>query len=50
LEKIDGVTDIQTDIVNRTCSFKVTKPSVDVQAQLNEYAKSNEHLAGFTIK
>lgn len=50
LEKIDGVTDIQTDIDGRTCSFKLTKPDVDYKAKLEEFAKSNSHLAGYEIQ
>jgi len=47
--KIDGVTDIQTDPTNRTCSFKVTNPDVDYKEKLAEFAKTNTHLAGYEI-
>jgi hypothetical protein len=50
VSKIDGVTDIQTDIPNRTCSFKLTKPDVDYRTQLEEFAKTNSHLAGYEIQ
>jgi len=50
LEKIDGVTDIKTDIAGRLCSFKVTDPNVDYRSKLAEYAKSNEHLADYEIQ
>jgi copper chaperone CopZ len=49
LVKIDGVTDIETDIANRTCSFKLTKPGVDYKAKLAEFAKTNSKLAGYEI-
>jgi hypothetical protein len=49
LEKIDGVTEIETDIANRTCSFKLTKPDVDYKAKLEEFAKTNTHIAGYEI-
>jgi hypothetical protein len=49
LVKIEGVTDIETDIANRTCSFKLTKPGVDYKARLAEFAKTNSKLAGYEI-
>jgi len=49
LAKIAGVTDIETDIVNRTCSFKLTNPDVDYKARLEELAKTNTHIAGYKI-
>ena len=49
MAKIDGVSDIQTDIPGRSCRFKV-KPDVDYQAKLDEFAKSNDKLAGFEIQ
>ena len=48
--KIDGITDIETDAANRVCSFKVTKVDVDYQGQLAEFAKTNSHLAEYTIQ
>ena len=48
--KIDGVIDIETDPINRVCSFKVTKPDVDYLAQLADFAKTNSHLAGYEIQ
>jgi copper chaperone CopZ len=50
LEKIDGVTDIETDISGRSCSFKVTDPDVDYNSKLAEFAKSNEHLAEYSVQ
>jgi hypothetical protein len=50
LAKIDGVTDIQTDISGRLCSFKVTDPGVDYESKLAEYAKTNDHLADYEIQ
>jgi len=47
--KIDGVTNIETDPVKHVCSFKV-KPGVDYESKLAEYAKTNEHLAGYEIQ
>ncbi len=50
MEKIDGVVDIETDISNRICSFKLTKADVDYESQLAEFAKTNSHLAGYEIQ
>ena len=50
LSKIDGVVDIQTNVPNRICSFKVAKPDVDYKSQLAEFAESNKHLAGYEIQ
>lgn len=49
MQKIDGVTEIETDIAKRTCSFKLTKPDVDYQAKLTEFAKTNTKLAGYEV-
>jgi hypothetical protein len=49
LEKIDGVTEIETDIANRKCTFKLANPDVDYQAKLSEFAETNRHLADFEI-
>lgn len=49
MEKIDGVVEINTDTANTTCSFKVTKPDVDYKSKLEEFAKTNSHLKGYTI-
>ena len=50
LQKIDGVTDIQTDPAKRICSFRVTNPDVDYKAKLAELAQTNTHLADYTIQ
>ena len=50
MEKIDGVTDIQTDPAKQVCTFKVTKPDVDYRAKLAEFAANNSHLAGYEIQ
>jgi hypothetical protein len=50
VEKIDGVTDIVTDVANRSCTFKVTKPGVDFESNLAEFAKTNAHLKDYEIQ
>ena len=42
--------DIETDTSNRICVFKLTKPDVDYQAKLAEFAETNKHLAGYEIQ
>lgn len=43
------MTDIETDINERVCSFRVNK-DVDYKARLAEFAKTNTHIAGYTIQ
>ena len=50
MTKIPGVTDIETDIDARRCTFKVTDPNVDYEAELAKYAETNTHLADYTIE
>ena len=50
MEKIDGVAEIVTDVANRTCTFKVTKPDVDYKAKLAEFAKTNGKLKDYAIQ
>ena len=48
--KIDGVTDIVTDVASQTCTFKVAKSDVDYEAKLAEFAKTNQHLKDYVIQ
>jgi len=50
LTKIDGITDIKTDTKNQVCSFRVANPTLDYKAKLDEFAKTNSHLKGFSIR
>jgi hypothetical protein len=49
LSKIEGVSEIETDIAGRTCTFKISDPS-ELESQLAEFAETNSHLEGFTIE
>jgi hypothetical protein len=49
LTKIETVTDIETDINERVCSFRVGK-DVDYKSRLEEFAKTNEHIEGYSIQ
>ena len=50
LETITGITDIKTDPGNQVCSFRVTDPTLDYKAKLDEFAKTNTHLKEFTVQ
>ena len=47
LTKIDGVTDITTDPIALTCSFKTTNP--EIENLLAKAAETNEKLAEYSI-
>lgn len=51
LEKVPGITDIQTDIPSRVCSFKMEKSmSVDdLKAKLDDFSKTNDHIANWKM-
>ena len=49
LTKVDGVSDIQTDVPNRLCTFKFATNRGDINAQLAKLAQTNEHIAGFEL-
>ena len=49
MAKIQGVSEIKTDTSNTTCEFRVTKDVADLKAKLDEFAKTNEHLAEWTF-
>ncbi|HMO13477.1 MAG TPA: heavy-metal-associated domain-containing protein [Pirellulaceae bacterium] len=49
LQQIPSITEIETDPVNRTCSFKVAK-NVDYKRKLAEFAKSNDHLKDYAVQ
>jgi hypothetical protein len=44
------VVDIETDVANRICTFKVTSSDIDYQSQLAELAKTNKELADYEIQ
>ena len=50
MKKVDGFTEIKTDVPGRACTFKVTKKDFDYKAKLTELAKKNKHLKDFEIK
>lgn len=49
LAKVSGVTEIETDIKTTICKFKLDDPKLDIKAKLDELAKTNDHIAGWTF-
>ena len=49
LANVEGVSDIHTDIKQRSCQFKLANKDLDLKAKLTELAQSNEHINGFEI-
>jgi hypothetical protein len=49
LEKIDTVTDIETDRSKQVASFRVSK-TVDYKSKLEELAKTTPKLADYSIQ
>jgi len=50
LTKVEGITDLKTDVPSRLCSFKVTDENLDIKAKLKELAKNNSHIKGYSIQ
>lgn len=48
MKKLEGVSDIECDTKNRVATFKVTDK--EYETKLAEFAKTNSHLADFTIQ
>ena len=49
MAKIETVSDIETDTEKLVCSFRIGK-DVDYKSRLEEFAKTNEHIEGFSIQ
>jgi len=47
LAKIEGVSEIKTDITKKLTTFKAP-PDFDVDGTLNELAATNEHIKGWS--
>ena len=49
LKKVESVSDITTDPKTHIATFKLPKDSkLDLTAKLTEFAKTNEHMKGWT--
>ena len=50
LAKIDGISDIKTDIKQRSCQFKLANKDLDLKAKLDDFVtQGNDHLKNFEI-
>ena len=49
LEKIPGIKDITTDITTNIATFKAPTPQPELKTKLDEFAKTNEHMKGWTF-
>ena len=49
LEKLDGIKDITTDFKTNVATFKIATPQADLKKKLDEFAKKNEHMKGWTF-
>ena len=48
LQAVDGVTHIETDLDEQTCSFKLDE-STDVEELLNSLAEKNDKMSEWTF-
>ena len=44
-----GVSNIETDIETHVCKFYLADKKLDVKAKLDEFAKTNDHIAGWSF-
>ncbi len=50
LAKVDGISEIHTDIKKRTCQFQLANKDLDLKAKLDEFVtQGNDHLKNFEI-
>ena len=49
LEKLKGIQDITTDYMKNVATFKIAIPQADLKKRLDEVAKKNEHMKGWTF-
>ena len=49
LAKLDGVSDVETDVSGKSCKFKLGDKDLDLEAKLEELSADNESLKGFKV-
>ena len=49
LEKLKGIKDITTDYNKHVATFKIATPQADLKKKLDEFAKTNEHMKGWSF-
>jgi hypothetical protein len=50
LAKIPEVKDVRTDLGTKTCQILLKDKDFDIKAKLEELAKTNDHLEGWSFK
>jgi hypothetical protein len=46
---VPGVSNIETDVPTNTCKFYLADDKLDLKAKLDEFAKTNDHIAGWSM-
>ena len=49
LEKIPGIKEITTDFTTNIATFKAPTPQDELKKKLDQFAKTNEHMKGWTF-
>jgi len=49
LEKVPGVSNIETDVPTNTCKFYLADDKLDVKAKLDALAQTNSHIEGWSF-
>jgi len=49
LTEVGGVSNIETDIPTNICKFYLADEKLDVKAKLDELAKDNSHIEGWSF-
>ena len=50
LAKVDGISEVHTDIKKRTCQFHLANKDLDLKSKLDEFVtQGNDHLKNFEI-
>lgn len=49
LEKLQGIKDINTDIKKTEATFKIAMEKAELKKKLDEFAKKNEHMKGWSF-
>ena len=49
LVKLKGIKDITTDYTKNVATFKIATPQPELKKKLDEFAKTNEHMKGWSF-
>ena len=49
MEKVPGVSNIETNIDTHVCKFYLADDKLDLKAKLDEFAKTNDHLKDWSL-